>query len=192
MDKNKKMLKNNLETYGSGAKFFHWITVLLLVIMFPLGFIMAEMPLSMQKISAIGWHKSIGATILFLVLLRLTWRFTNPVPLLPEHMKFIERLLAHLSHVALYLFLLAMPISGWMMSSASGLPVSVFGWFTLPVIIAPDKELGKLLREAHELIAFAMLGMIGLHAGAALLHHFYYKDTILVRMLPHFRKRNMK
>lgn len=186
------MLKNSRETYGAGAKFFHWVTVLLLAIMFPLGMIMAEMKLSMEKISAIGWHKSLGVTVLCLLLLRLVWRFANPVPLLPAHMSAVQRLLAHLSHGMLYVLLVAMPISGWMMSSASGLPVSVFGWFTLPVMIAPDRDLAHTLREAHEIDGWLLLGVIGLHVTAALVHHFYYKDMILVRMLPHLKKRNIK
>lgn len=182
-------LKNTASSYGTVAKILHWATVLLLCGMYPIGFIMADMALSPQKIALIGWHKSFGVMVLLLVILRLLWRLSNTAPLLPAHMGKWERLAAHFSHSGLYVLLFLMPISGWMMSSFKGIPVSAFGWFTLPRLIGPDKMLGELLEEVHEFFAWGLLGLIGLHIMAALLHHFYYKDTILVRMLPDVGKK---
>jgi cytochrome b561 len=150
---------------------------------------MEEMGLSPTKIALIGWHKSFGITVLIITLLRFGWRVINIIPPLPGAMTPWQRLLAHLSHLGLYALLLLMPLTGWLMSSAKGIPVSVFGWFILPQLITPDKILGEFLEELHELFAWGLLGLIALHTSAALLHHFYYKDTVLMRMLPAWRQR---
>lgn len=182
------MFRNTISSYGSIAKCLHWGMVLLILLMYVLGFTMEEMSLSPQKIQLIGWHKSFGVVVLFLAIFRIIWWFSNPAPHLPTHMGKLQRVAARVSHSGLYLLLLLMPISGWLMSSAKGIPVSVFGWFILPSVVAPNKVLGALLGELHELIAWGMLSVIILHITAALLHHFYYKDTVLTRMLPSWKK----
>jgi cytochrome b561 len=143
-----------------------------------------DLPLSPEKFSWYGLHKSIGATLIAAVFLRFIWRQLNAVPPLPEAMKWHERMGAHLGHFGLYGLMLALPMSGWLMSSAAGFTVSVFGWFTLPDLIAADKALSKTLAQVHELLAFAIIGLAAIHAGAALIHHFIKKDTVLKRMLP--------
>lgn len=106
------------------------------------------------------------------------------VPLLPNTLKKMEKLLAHLGHWLLYALIIAMPLSGWVMSSASGFPVSVFGWFVLPDLVAPDMSLKALMLDVHEYMAYAIIALVSVHVLAALLHHFYYKDNVLLRMLP--------
>lgn len=183
------MLKNTASSYGTLAKCFHWGIFLLLCLMYGIAFTMEGMQLSPEKIALIGWHKSFGIVVLSVVTLRLLWRFSNPVPQLPKHMVSWQRAAAHFSHWTLYACLFLMPLTGWLMSSAKGIPVSVFGWFILPQVIAPDKPLGGLLKEAHELIAFGLLGLVALHVSAACVHHFYYKDEVLLRMLPAWRRK---
>ena len=115
--------------------------------------------------------------------LRLLWRIENTHPDLPYTMRAIEMRFAYFGHVLLYALMFAMPLSGWLMSSAAGFPVSVFGWFMLPDKVSPDKELRHTFTIIHEYLAWCLMGMITLHTLAALLHHFYYKDNVLRRMI---------
>lgn len=176
--------RNTDERYGAIAKLFHWLIGLGIIGMLCVGLYMVGMPMSPDKFKVYGLHKAIGATILFLVVLRVLWRFSNPVPLLPSDMPRWQAWGAHLSHLALYGLMFAIPLTGWAMSSAAGFPVSVFGLFTLPNLVAPDNELREFFGEAHEWLAYGLIAVLLAHVGAALEHHFIRKDTILRRMLP--------
>lgn len=178
------MLKNTVQKYGSVAKFFHWLIFLMMASSLYMGFVMVGMSMSPDKFKLYGRHKSFGATILILAVLRLLWKMANVAPVLPSHMRPIEKFLAHAGHAMLYVLMIGMPMTGWLMSSASGFPVSVFGLFTLPDLIAPDKDVKDLLVMIHGWIAWVILAVVGLHILAALLHHFYYKDNVLRRMIP--------
>jgi cytochrome b561 len=119
-----------------------------------------------------------------LALVRLGWRWGNPVPALPSTLKSYERLLATVTHVLLYALLFAVPLTGWMMSSARGFPVSWFGFFQLPDLVPKDKGLYDTLVDVHGTLAWTLAGLVALHVGAALKHHFMLKDDVLRRMLP--------
>ena len=163
---------------------FHWVIFLLIAGMLCVGFYMTGLANTPDKFKLYGLHKSVGITVLFLALLRLMWKAANAAPALPAGLHKLEKFLAHAGHAALYVLMVLLPLSGWAMSSASGFPVSVYGWFVLPDFVQPDKELKHILAERHEFLAWAMIVMVGLHALAALLHHFYYKNNVLIRMLP--------
>ena len=177
-------LRNSEKSYSSLAKTLHWLLALLIIGMLAVGLYMADLPMSPDTFRLIGLHKSFGIIILALATLRLIWKWMNESPLLPDAMNRLEKFLAKAGHFALYVFMFAMPLSGWAMSSAAGLHVSVFGLFTLPDLVAPDKELKHQLVELHSTMAWILMGLIALHVLAALLHHFYYKDNVLRRMLP--------
>jgi cytochrome b561 len=123
-------------------------------------------------------------TVLMLAVLRLVWRLTHTPPPLPEGMKPVERRLAQLTHAAFYFFLFAMPLSGWLMSSAKNYSVSWFGLFTWPNLIAPDERSFNILKATHDLMAWSLFALALLHVLAALKHHFWDKDDVLRRMLP--------
>ena len=176
-------IRNTASHYGIITQALHWGMFLMLSGMIILGFIMEEMSLSPEKLNLIFWHKSFGITLLFLALLRLTWRLVNPSPALPSTTPTYQRLAAHITHYALYVFMLFIPLSGWLMSSAAKFPVPVFGWFTMPDLIAPDKDLMKLFHNLHGLAVYGLLAILIAHIGAALLHHFVFKDAILKRMI---------
>jgi cytochrome b561 len=118
------------------------------------------------------------------VILRLLWRSLNATPLLPTTLKPYERLLARLNHALLYVLLFAMPLSGWMMSSARGFPVSWFGFFTLPDLVPKNKPLYDALLTTHQTLAWVLAAVVTLHVAAALKHHFMLRDDVLRRMLP--------
>jgi cytochrome b561 len=177
-------LKNSEDRYGVVTQMLHWAIVALIIVQFVLAERADELPRGMAKIATLAQHKSFGITILFLVLLRVVWRWMNPVPKIPNTLPRWQQLGAHISHYGLYVLLFATPLLGWTMSSARNFPVSYFGLFTLPNLVAPDRTLYEFLHEAHEVAAKLIFGLAVLHAVAALKHHFIDKDNVLRRMLP--------
>jgi cytochrome b561 len=174
-------IKNSRTDFGFMAISLHWLMALLIIGLCIAGLYMVQLPISLQKLKYYGLHKEIGLLVLGLAIIRLAWRLINITPNLD--IPWWEKLIARLVHWAFYLFMIAMPITGWMMSSALGLPVSFFGIFVMPNIVTPNQELGQLLITIHHWLGFALMGLIVLHAAAAFKHHFVDKDDILRRML---------
>jgi cytochrome b561/polyisoprenoid-binding protein YceI len=180
-------------SYTAGAKILHWLIALLIIGMLAVGWTMNSLPNGTLKFSLFQWHKSFGITVLLLSLCRLVWRLTHPAPPLPSDMPGWEKFAARATHVLFYVLIIAMPLLGWVMVSASplGLPTILFGvipWPHLPVIptLENKKEVGHMAAEAHGFLAYALAGLLVLHVGAALKHHFIAKDDILTRMAPKF------
>ncbi|MGH8403327.1 MAG: cytochrome b, partial [Gammaproteobacteria bacterium] len=147
-------LRNTRERYGMVSQFFHWIIVVLVILQFVLGFTAHGLPISLERLVLLARHKSVGLTIFVLVVLRLGWRLYSPPPvLLPSPHRFFD-VAARLSHGLLYLLLLAMPLVGWLLSSASHLTVAWFGMFSLPNLVGPDKRLAHGLLLTHESMAW--------------------------------------
>ncbi len=170
--------------YTPVAKALHWLIALLLFGLLALGFYMQDLPLSPQKLQLYAWHKWAGVTVFLLVLVRLAWRVTHRPPPLPEHMPRVMQLAAHAGHVLLYALMIAIPLSGWLMSSAKGFQTVWFGVLPIPDLLDKNRELGDLLQTVHlSLNLFFVVVLIG-HMGAALKHHFIDRDDVLTRMLP--------
>ena len=170
--------------YTALAQGFHWIIAALIVIQFTLAWTADDLPLGARKLGLLARHKSVGMTVLMLAVLRLLWRLRNPAPPLPAGMSFLERRLAHITHVAFYVLLFAMPLTGWMMSSAKNYSVSWFGWFTWPNLIGKNEAAFDFLRATHDALSYVLFCIAILHILAALKHHFWNKDDVLLRMLP--------
>ena len=170
--------------WSAGIKFFHWLVAALILAQFVLGWLAASWPLSPTKLSLFVWHKSIGMLVLALVTLRLVCRLATRAPALPPDMPGWERVAAHASHVLLYLLMVAMPLSGWVVSSASGVPFKIFRQLPLPAIVAVDKHTAELAALVHFLLGVAFAALLVVHVAAALRHHFVKRDEVLVRMLP--------
>ncbi len=177
-------IRNTSERWGSIAQLLHWLIVALIALQATLGLTGLLLPLGMQKLAVLARHKSIGITILGLAALRLLWRWLNPTPPLPSNLKPRERFLAHFTHAALYLLLFAMPLTGWMMSSARGFPVSWFNWVQLPDLVPKSEMLYGAMVRTHAALAIALALIVALHIAGALKHHFVLKDDTLRRMLP--------
>lgn len=177
-------IKNTENHYGWGAIILHWVIALLIIGLLILGLYMVGLPISLQKLKLYGWHKELGVLALMLAAIRLFWRFINITPILPATLPYIQKLAAHAVHWAFYIFMFAMPITGWLISSAAGLPVSFYGLFTLPDLISPSEPLRLFFTECHKWLGYGLIATICLHTGAALQHHFIHKDDILRRMLP--------
>ena len=176
--------------YTRTAIGLHWLIALLIFAAFPLGVYMHELPLSPDKLKLYSYHKWMGITVLMLAAIRLSWRATHRPPPLPAMMPTWEKLAAQSVHVLLYVLLFAIPLSGWLMSSAKGFQTVWFGVLPLPDLVGKDKELGDLFKEVHEALNFALLGLVIAHVAGALKHHFIERDDILARMLPFLQRRS--
>ena len=175
--------------YTRTAIALHWLTALLIFATFPLGVYMSDLALSPFKLRLVSYHKWIGVTIFLLTVARLAWRAAHIPPPLPGTIPLWQQRAAHGLHFVLYLLLLVAPISGWLMSSAKGVPVVYLGLVRLPDLVAKDKVLGDLLEEVHEVLVFGLLLLVGMHTAAALKHHFIEHDATLRRMLPFLKER---
>lgn len=177
------MIKNSADRYGIVAQLFHFMVAVAIIGLLALGLYMADLPgTAPNKYPLYALHKSFGIAVLILMIGRVCWKaYNSGLPLdNPLHAKW-EKLLAHSVHVLLYLTAFLIPISGWVMSSADGHPVALFG-LPLPALVAENKQIGGLAKEAHELLAYATIGLISLHVIGALKHQFVDRDGIFGRM----------
>ncbi|WP_347252053.1 cytochrome b [Legionella sp.] len=174
-------IKNTETHFGTVAILLHWIIALLIIGLLILGLYMVELPISLEKLKLYGWHKEYGLLALALVIIRLGWRLINITPALS--LPLWEKIAARTVHWAFYGFMLAMPLTGWLITSSAGLPASFFGLFTLPDLVAPNEENRHLFEELHRWIGYGLIVTIILHTLAALKHHFVNKDDILRRMI---------
>ena len=175
-------MKNTGNTYGVVAKSFHWLLFLMLTFSIVAGNFLAAMPKGAEKMQAAGMHKSFGAIILMLIILRLVSRLINKTPRLPDETTAGEAFIAKAMHWGLYALMFAQPLSGIMMSQTAGIPVSFFGLFEFPVFLDKDPELAKTFLSVHGTVwILLVIAVIG-HAGAALHHHFIKKDNVLKQM----------
>jgi cytochrome b561 len=167
--------------YGAVAIALHWLTAILVIGLAGVGFWMTDLKPSPTKIEIYGWHKAFGLTVLALTVVRLAWRATHPPPPLLLASRAM-RTLAHSVHGLLYLLLLAMPVTGWLMNSAAGFPLSWFGLFRVPPLIERNREAFEFWQDVHATLAIVLVGLIALHVAAALKHRFVDRDATLARI----------
>jgi cytochrome b561 len=174
--------------YSLTAIVLHWVLALAILGLFGVGLYMTDLPFSPARLKLYNWHKWAGVTILMLSALRLLWRLTHRPPALPDPivdaMPAWQRWAHHGTHHALYALFFLVPLIGWAYSSAAGFPIVVFGVLPLPDFVPVDKALAEMIKPLHELSAFALVGLAGLHMAAALKHQWIDKDGLLQRMLP--------
>lgn len=183
-------IRNTTHSWGSVSKALHWIIVLLIINQWLIAQRADALPLGLAKLQALAWHKSFGITVLALAVFRLIWRLSNPVPSIVAETRPWERVLARISHVLLYALIFALPLSGWMMSSAKNYPVSWFSKIQLPDLVAPSERTFQFMHDAHEALFGALVVVALLHIAGALKHHFIDRNDVLKRMLP-FGKRDL-
>ncbi|WP_425330245.1 cytochrome b [Trinickia soli] len=171
--------------YTAGAIALHWIIATLIFGGFALGWMMTRIPgITPDKLRFYSWHKWIGVTVLALAVLRVLWRLTHRAPPLPDSMRVWQRRAAHLGHILLYVLMIAIPVSGYLYSSASNIPVVYLGIVPLPPIIAPDPELKVWLKSIHITLDYGLLVLVIGHVAVAVKHHWLDGDGLLYRMLP--------
>jgi cytochrome b561 len=193
-------IANTRSRYGTVAMTLHWLIALAVLTNICLGlyhadFIPDNAPPDMQKFAfqIIQLHKSIGLTVLVLSIARLLWRLVNPIPPLPDGMSPALRVVAHATHFLLYVLIIAIPLSGWALVSASrlGLPTPYFGifhwpnlWFLADLPGATKHALHPTLALTHTVLAWSAIVLIPIHVLGALYHQFLRRDDVLKRMIP--------
>jgi len=177
------MAATPLSRYSTPVIALHWGVAALIAVGLPLGLYMHELRLSPLKLQLYSYHKWIGVTVFGLVALRLVWRLVQaPPPAIP--VPAWQARLATLTHVLLYVLMFALPLTGWLNSSASGVPTVYLGLWQLPDLVAASKPAAKLFREIHEVLSNVLLAVVALHVAAALKHHWFDGDDTLRRMWP--------
>jgi cytochrome b561 len=169
--------------YGTTAKVFHWLIVALLMVQYPIGWLMPDLHRNMKPGAPMSFHISFGITILLLIVLRLVWRLTHPVT--PESsLPPWQRLSSEAVHWLLYVLVLATTVTGWLFASFRGWSVSFFYLLPMPMLSSQNEATGKAIDGLHQASEWALLVVIGIHVAAALAHLFIYRDRIMQRMLP--------
>ena len=176
-------LRNTETDFGFIAQLLHWLVAALILCQFVLAQFAANASL-FERLALLARHKSVGMTILVLATIRLLWRAFDTRPSTLAGLPRYQHLIARVSHGLMYLLLFALPLTGWLMSSALNTPVSYFGLFTWPDLLEPRQDLGDRLAVVHANLFKALAALVALHASAALFHHFIAKDAVLRRMLP--------
>ncbi len=176
--------KNTENHYGSLSIKMHWLMFILMAATYAFieGRVFFEKGTEMRDLFKM-WHFMLGLLILAMVLIRLYFRFTQVSPKITPPLSSAQELGAKGAHLALYILMIMVPIYGWLMLSAFGKPIPFFS-LELPALLTENEELGKSIKEVHELVGMLGYYLIGFHAVAALVHHYFQKDDTLTRMLP--------
>src|SRR5688500_11145598 len=170
--------RNTTRNWGALSKALHWIIVILIITQFVIASRADNLPRGPALLEAWGWHKSFGMTILMLAVIRLVWRWMNPTPDLTAETKPWERVLAKLSHALLYGLIFAMPLTGWLNSSARTYSVSWFGLFQFPDLVGKNERIYNLTHFLHETFFKVLVAVALLHIAGALKHHFIDKNNV--------------
>lgn len=177
------MLDRTTPAYTLSARIIHWVTVVLVLSMIPFGIIMLRIDSGPTQDLLFNLHRSIGVILLPIVVCRLIWRLKHPPLPLPDDIPMLQRGMAHATHWMLYLFLILQPVLGWLGTSAYRAPIGVFGLFELPPILPENRAFSDQIFAVHSVIGLAMAALICAHIGAALFHHFFQRERVLMRMI---------
>lgn len=176
--------------YTRTAISLHWLIALLIFAGWGLGYYMNDLPASPAKLKYFNWHKWIGVTVFILAVLRSAWLVSHPWPPWPSGVPAWQMRAARLSHFLLYLLMLVIPVSGWLMSSARGFQTVYLGLVPLPDLLPKNKVFGDLLEEVHRVLAYGLAGLVAIHIAAVFKHQFVDRDNLLARMIPFLSSRS--
>jgi superoxide oxidase len=181
-------IKESSNRYRSISIAMHWLMVVLIVAVYACILLREVYPKGSDPREALKmWHFMLGLSVFILIWVRLFFIFTGNKPAIVPTPPTWQTVLAKVVHLGLYLLMIGMPILGWLILSASGKPISFFG-LALPALIGENKELGKFIKEIHETGGTVGYFLIGLHTVAGLFHHYFIRDSTLIRMLPKCKK----
>lgn len=174
-------------SYTLTAKVLHWLSAIIWLTVWCMGILAVHARSTFNPNWQLTyWHKGIATTLLFLVVIRIIWRLTHTPPALPNTIPPIMKQAAKFGIFLLYLItLIAMPISGWFLSSVAGSPVTVLGLFELPPLINKTPSLSATAMTVHITLAITSIILIAGHILMALKHHFIDHDSVLLSMAPH-------
>ena len=171
-------------SYTSFALWLHWIIVGLVVIEYTIVALMPDLRSNDNPTGIIDYHMSVGIVILLVMLVRIVWRMTHTPPAHTKPLSRLQRILANLTHEALYILLTIMPVLGWVWASSRGWTVTLFNLVTLPSLVSVGDSIGRIAGGLHSLCGGLIVLLVALHIVAALYHQFIVKDGVLARMVP--------
>jgi cytochrome b561 len=174
-----------MQRYTKTAMLLHWLTALLIIAAFFLGLVMVDIHgITPTKLKYYSWHKWLGVTVLAVACLRVLWRKANKPPAALASIPAWQHKVADAMHYLLYFLIFAVPLSGYLYTTAAGVPVVYLGLFQIPALFEPNTELKPILKTVHYVLTMTMAASVVAHALAALKHHFIDRDATLKRMLP--------
>lgn len=176
------MWKSSVESWGRTARALHWTMAILIALQAALGWIASELDRSPLRADLMTGHKSLGITLLALLALRLAWRFFDVRPAPPANTPAWSDRTARVVHALIYVVLFGLAVSGWLAASTTILPWKLWWLIPWPSIASPDPGMHRLAEDLHALSLWALIGLLVLHVGAALKHHFVDRDAVLARM----------
>ena len=168
--------------YGATARIFHWLIFLLLAAQYAVGSIMPHIGRNTPNEGWVNWHLSIGAAILFVIVLRFVWRLLHPVPLSSD-LPPLEQMAARVTHLTLYGLVFIMTVLGWAAANSRGWTVMLFGAIPLPALAPKGAAWAHEAGDIHNVLVYVLLGVIALHVAGALYHYFVRRDRVMQRML---------
>jgi cytochrome b561 len=178
-------LRNSQIAWGAIARTFHWLIAALAIFLIAYGWWMTHFAQRADRLAHYSFHSSIGYDLLLLLVFRLCWRVMDPAPLMPPVMVRWERIAAMSSHILLYVLLLAVSVTGWLLAGTLRRPLSatLFGFIPVPVMNnAVDRAFHDLMEDSHQIMSYVLLALVVVHVAAALRHHYIKKNDILRRM----------
>jgi cytochrome b561 len=178
-----KNLKSSPERWGTVSIVLHWLTAILILIIIPVGIVADGWRLSPMKIDLFILHKSLGVLILVLVVFRITWRLFDARPDFPENTTPTQYRLAISTHLSLYVLLIGLPVSGWIINDSGDFPFRWFWLFPMPDLLPKNVDLKEIASTLHAIFIYLLATILVVHIAAALRHHFFLKDNVLRNML---------
>ena len=175
-------VRSTTTRWGLVASALHWLMALGIMVMLVLGTVMINYPMSTTKLKLFAVHKSIGVTLLALALVRLLWRLADTRPQWPDTLTQARKRLARGAHVALYLLMVFVPLSGWFINAAAGFPLNWFGLFAVPSLISPNETLQTVAEYVHLTLVISLACVLSLHVAGALHQQFVSRTGLLRRM----------
>jgi cytochrome b561 len=176
------MVRNSTTNWGWPAKLLHWIAALAIIVLLAHGWWMTHMTARPDRFVNYSWHAALGYDLLVLLVLRLLWRWANPVPALPADLKRWERVAALSGHIGLYILMLAASLTGWALAGTLRTPISK-DLLGLPIpLIVQDRALHSLLEDSHMILSYLLAALVVVHIAGALRHHFFKHNDVMRRM----------
>jgi cytochrome b561 len=179
------MTRNSATDWGWAAKALHWLGAAMILVLIVHGWWMTHMTPRPERLANYAWHSALGYDLFALLLLRLVWRWLNPVPELPADLQPWERIAARLAHVGLYVLMFVVSLSGWMVATTFRVPITkdLLGIDVPPIITTVDRSVRQWIEESHMVLAYVLAAVVLIHVLAALRHHMLKHNDVLRRMI---------
>jgi cytochrome b561 len=178
------MTFNSNMRWGWPAKILHWLGAAIILVLLVHGWWMTHMTPRPDRLANYAWHSALGYDLLALILLRLLWRWLNPVPDLPADLRAWERIAVHVGHFSLYVLMFVTSLTGWMVATTFSVPMTkdLFGIDVPPIVIAVSRPVRQWIETSHMALAYLLAALVLIHIVGALRHHILKRNDVLRRM----------